>query len=1524
LDDSRNAGGNVLQSKEIESYYEKLKRICESGDEKKKVEIAEKMAGRINGNAVLLLLKKLATDTYSCKMQALLTMSKVKDPNKNMLRVLGVLLNDSNFYIRAEASRTLTYFAEMRTPDLDKLAENLFEGGHESKVRALKIYEQMWKTYPEQIIQHLGKAAFKEKDYIIFKGIINLLGDIGKEYPKKITDLLKNLLLAVETNEKEIVLNSITKFAKDYPNEALQLLFQVEKTCDISSKFIPNILPLTVGMLPKKTFELLRKLASNNNKSVRFSVMRSLFHFERMYPGETLEVLFELWRKTGSEKPKYRGDECVTQEEIRSRFIKIGMNQPIKGLSFLQELSTCDDVTKRRNALEATCELASKTPARVLSFLDVFSHDQDYEIKKRTISFLGEEWNTFPEKTVAILETVMRKEVEILQKSIENIFFHMNKHDPNETKVLLKKLENRDSKILIDTIHKIAFHLCNDKEKIPHELHYDGISIIQRETVLCLRQNQIENCEKGLEFLQEIAADYAVWIRMIALKILPQFVPITLNAVLEIMEGLVKDQVSQIRGEALEFIITLMENYPDESFNIIKRVYNHQNRDIRIDIVKRLHQFKRDFPEESFYLLKKYAEDSDPDVRAQVSLSIPKYTDLYPEKSLEIIANLCVDSNDAVFRKAFDFLEEFMEKNSGSVLSLIEKLHTNDNPSIREKTALFLGNFKEEYSTRVIEIIENLARDPIGSVRSSAFSSFDKISKYQPEKSQEILIKLSFDKNPEIRESVIRSMGVLSQSHPFVDFEMLEPFLQDKYVSVKIELALNLSKIGRKNPKKTTEIFRKLLVLERNELLKEAIADSMADYGKYCPYDSMKILFFLSKNSNDNTSRKIENSFHFLAKELKPFSYIFQNCFRDSFLALDKPKLLNLLDNIVKKTTYEEEDQYMKEVVDRYKLYCDLLRLSTISRVHTSGSLLTRHIESHQIVDESIRKALPALRNIASLLEKQNFYAKRDDKIENLKDCLDLVERTERQFDREFKEFDNPDHFILQSVLKAWQEIISVEFVKLRGKAELRTFLESRKAMRREKTIVMLKLTNEGISKAENITVSILPSKEFTIIGPPDRHLKILSPNDFARIEFYTQIKTVNNPVRVSFTVTFDDAEKGGKTLSFADQITFVEGGREYREMKNPYIPGTPLRTPRMFYGRNEFLRDIETTLKMGDRTHILILHGQRRTGKTSILYQLKIRLKDDFLPIVLDFQGIPDSGTDYFFYWMSREIWKELSKRNIEVIKPDESKFIQKPAFHFRDVFLQEVMQNLGTSKIILMMDEFEAIDDKIRERKIDRDVLTFMRNMMQHSDRMDFIFSGTHQLEEMSSDYWSVLFNIGLYYKISFLEQNEAAQLICDPVKEYMEYDPLAVDKILEITAGHPYFVQLICYYLVEHQMKKRRNYATIEDVNDVLESVVVAGTPHFEYIWDGMDRLERIVLLTLANVLSSQNVSTASDIVKYLQQYFFEISEQRVRELFDKFLKNDIVEQKTADHYSFKVELIRHWCEKNKELHKLMEGT
>lgn len=43
-------------------------------------------------------------------------------------------------------------------------------------------------------------------------------------------------------------------------------------------------------------------------------------------------------------------------------------------------------------------------------------------------------------------------------------------------------------------------------------------------------------------------------------------------------------------------------------------------------------------------------------------------------------------------------------------------------------------------------------------------------------------------------------------------------------------------------------------------------------------------------------------------------------------------------------------------------------------------------------------------------------------------------------------------------------------------------------------------------------------------------------------------------------------------------------------------------------------------------------------------------------------------------------------------------------------------------------------------------------MRHLMQHSEGLSFVFVGTRHLEEMSADYWSVLFNIALYQKLAF----------------------------------------------------------------------------------------------------------------------------------------------------------------------------
>lgn len=507
-------------------------------------------------------------------------------------------------------------------------------------------------------------------------------------------------------------------------------------------------------------------------------------------------------------------------------------------------------------------------------------------------------------------------------------------------------------------------------------------------------------------------------------------------------------------------------------------------------------------------------------------------------------------------------------------------------------------------------------------------------------------------------------------------------------------------------------------------------------------------------------------------------------------------------------------------------------------------------------------------------------------------------------------------------------------FTKIGSRGDIEVILESAKAMKRTSTTVRLKLKNQGNDPVENIVISILPSDDFTIEQPSKKNLKILGPNDSHVVEFSIKVKHDVNPlilvldgtfsVKVVSSITFIDAEKEEKTLCFTDSITFYPKKEVHHFVKaeNPYIPGIPLKTPEMFYGRGTLLKDIEKSLKPRNRTHVLILYGQRRTGKTSILYQLHRRLGNEFVPVFLDLQGIP-SDTETFFYWMALEIWRELSRRHIVFPEPEDAKFHGRPEFHFRDVFLQKVRTMLGHRKLVLMMDEFETIDDKIRRGKIDKDVLPFLRNLMQHSDNIDFIFSGTHRLEEMNSDYWSTLFNIGLYYKISFLELTEAEALICEPVRLDIEYDPLAVKKILELTAGHPYFVQLICYHLIDRQLKEKRNQITIEDVKEVVDAVLVAGDPYFESIWSSMTRAEQIVLLGFTNIMSSQSISTVIDIVSYLRRYHFKITGRKVEEILEGLLKNEIIERKIPGHYQFKVELIKLWCEKTKELQKPRES-
>ena len=79
----------------------------------------------------------------------------------------------------------------------------------------------------------------------------------------------------------------------------------------------------------------------------------------------------------------------------------------------------------------------------------------------------------------------------------------------------------------------------------------------------------------------------------------------------------------------------------------------------------------------------------------------------------------------------------------------------------------------------------------------------------------------------------------------------------------------------------------------------------------------------------------------------------------------------------------------------------------------------------------------------------------------------------------------------------------------------------------------------------------------------------------------------------------------------------------------NPYIVGNPVRIKSMFFGREaEFELVRKRFLHTDAKGGLLVFCGERRSGKTSILFQIRDgRLGSDFIPVLIDMQSMAIEG---------------------------------------------------------------------------------------------------------------------------------------------------------------------------------------------------------------------------------------------------------------------------------------------------------
>ncbi len=364
------------------------------------------------------------------------------------------------------------------------------------------------------------------------------------------------------------------------------------------------------------------------------------------------------------------------------------------------------------------------------------------------------------------------------------------------------------------------------------------------------------------------------------------------------------------------------------------------------------------------------------------------------------------------------------------------------------------------------------------------------------------------------------------------------------------------------------------------------------------------------------------------------------------------------------------------------------------------------------------------------------------------------------------------------------------------------------------------------------------------------------------------------------------------------------------QEIDNPYVIGVPLTAQQeVFVGRTDISRRIETLL-LDRRRPPLLLYGQRRMGKTSLLNNLGRLLPFTTLPLFVDLQGHVSYASDLagFFYNVARAMVRSADElRGIRLPFQSRATFAADPLTVF-DEWLDEVERVAlagGVETVLLMLDEFEALDAALVDGRLsEAAVLGSLRHLIQHRPRFKVLLAGSHPLQEFER--WAGYFINAQVIHIGYLREDEARQLVEYPVKEFaLVYEPAASRRVLDLTQCHPFLLQLLCGEVValkNEQPPDVRRLASVEDVETAAGSALEVGSMFFADIqWNQIGERERELLRALAG-LGEGIVAAGGEMAIHHANGETDAALSRLEQ-------RGLIER-SSDGYRFRVELIRRW--------------
>ncbi|MCK4763980.1 MAG: leucine-rich repeat domain-containing protein [Candidatus Aminicenantes bacterium] len=354
------------------------------------------------------------------------------------------------------------------------------------------------------------------------------------------------------------------------------------------------------------------------------------------------------------------------------------------------------------------------------------------------------------------------------------------------------------------------------------------------------------------------------------------------------------------------------------------------------------------------------------------------------------------------------------------------------------------------------------------------------------------------------------------------------------------------------------------------------------------------------------------------------------------------------------------------------------------------------------------------------------------------------------------------------------------------------------------------------------------------------------------------------------------------------------------------------------FFGREKEINEIKRFLDKKKESNLLI-YGQRRIGKTSLLRKIQEKVKNSKFgkAVFFDLQNKARYEISMLLFDLAVQICVDV-EANISFSKDD---FIEAGfKSYFKDVFLPKVFETLPEDRqLVLLFDEFDTLgelegvggDPKVTDIAYHK-FIPYIEAMKERNNfPLKFIFAVGRNYKDLDENRYGQITKTGRKIELTYFAKEELEDLL-KLSDDVLPFEKDAVNRLYEFTSAHPFFSQCLASSAFEAADDLGQRTISREIVERQFIPALNSYGGGVRWFWDSFPANDKVILYLMALIKQDEKQISEKNIRSEAVRLSLGPAIHKLDDILEKSINNNVIKKAASKqvHYEFYVEFFRKW--------------